>query len=147
MGGNLVQFGTERYQALPELYEQFVLKVRLVLFCIENFSFVFFQIWSDIALGIGERLLANIVIGHQSRIGIGYFDIITKSLVEVDFEALDAGPLLLSFLEVFYPLPTATEQVSNFVQLLVIAAGKDTTFGELARRVFGDGRDNFVAHI
>ena len=55
----------------------------------------FLQFRRNITLGIGQRLLADIVRRHQILIGIGHFQIISEYFIEFDPEIFDAGPLPL----------------------------------------------------
>ncbi len=114
-----MQFGTKCHQSATKLRIKFVLKIALILLGIEDLGFVLFEIGRYVALGIGESLLANIIGRHQSLIGIGHFDVIAESLIEVDFQALDAGALLFALLKIFNPLLAAAEQIAHFISSLL----------------------------
>jgi len=51
-----------------------------------------FQFRRDIAFGILDRLLANIMVGNFVAMRVRHFQIVAEHFVEPDLEAGDAGP-------------------------------------------------------
>ena len=53
-----------------------------------------FQLRRDVALGVLDGLLADVIIGNARasglRLGVGDLDVVAENLVESDFEARDA---------------------------------------------------------
>ena len=58
---------------------------------IEHFGLDIFHFGGDVALGIDQRLLSNVVLGHIRGVGFGDFDVVAMDLVVADLEGFNAG--------------------------------------------------------
>ena len=65
------------------------------LLCAEDTALELFELGGDIALAVCERLLADIMLGHEVFIGIGDFDIVAEHAVVADLQLRDTRLLLL----------------------------------------------------
>ena len=52
----------------------------------EDFTFVFLEFGRSEALGVDQRLLALVVGGRKMKIRLGNFDVVTKNLIEANFQ-------------------------------------------------------------
>ncbi len=71
---------------LPQAIKQFVFERDHFFFSLQDLLFVLFQFRRDVAFGIRQRLLANIILRHLREIRIRHFNIITKNFVISNFQ-------------------------------------------------------------
>ena len=64
----------------------------------ENLLLHLFESGGDVALGIGHRLLADIIVGHFVQLGAGDFEEVTEDVVELNLESFDASAFAFGFL-------------------------------------------------
>ena len=88
--------GRDRF---PHLLEQPVLQVQDLLFRAQDLLLVLLQLRRDEPLGVGQRLLADIVLRHVREIRLGDLDIVAEDPVVAHLERIDAGPLPLALLD------------------------------------------------
>ena len=91
---------------------------------IQHQRLILLQIGRDVAFGIGQRLLADIVRRYFAAMCIGDLDIIAKDLVIAHLEASDVQPVALSTLQVGNPVFGITASVHQLIQLAT-KAGAD----------------------
>ncbi len=97
--------------------EQLVLQVLGLLVGRQHLLFVLLQFRRDVAFGVLERLLADVVGGHVVAVGVGDLDVVAEDLVEADLQVGDAGPFDLLRLVAGDPLLAAGRQLAELVQL------------------------------
>ena len=68
-----------------ELEKKFVFELLGAFLGAEYLAFHFLERRCDVALGIGEGLLAGVVIGHLGELGTSDLDEVTEDVVELDF--------------------------------------------------------------
>src|SRR3989442_6449152 len=93
------------------------------------------------------RLLALKVRGHQVQVGLADFDVIAEDLVETNFQRGDSGALALALFHRGDELFAALAQLSQLVELGVVAAANDAGVGHLGGRVVGYGALDTLAHV
>ena len=106
-----------RRHRVAQLQEQLVLQLLRLLVGREDLFLVLLQLRRDVALGVLDRLLADVVVGDLLAVGVGDLDVIAEDLVEADLERGDAGPLDLLGLVAGDPLLAAVGQLAQGVQL------------------------------
>ena len=84
---------------------------------VEHLLLVLLQLRRDVALGVLDRLLADVVGGDLLAVGVGDLDVVAEDLVEADLQVGDAGPLGLLGLVAGDPLLAAVGQLAQRVEL------------------------------
>ena len=87
-------------QHLPE---ELALQLQDALLGVEHQRLVLLQLGRDVALGVDQRLLADVVGRDERRVGLRDLDVVAEDLVVADLERLDAGALPLDRLQVGDP--------------------------------------------
>ena len=90
-GGGLLHPGGLLGKVLPKLGENLVFQRSEPVFGGKHLIFQLFQLLGDVALTVGEGLLADVIRGHLIDKGLGYLNIITEYPVEAHFQGADAG--------------------------------------------------------
>ena len=108
--------GAAAATAVAQLQEQLVFQLLRLLVGREHLLFVFLQLRRDVALGVLDRLLADVVGGDLVAVGVGDLDVVAEDLVEADLEVGDAGPLDLLGLVAGDPLLAAVGQLAQRVE-------------------------------
>ena len=91
------------------------------LFRADDFLFQHFQIGSDEALGVDQRLLADVVVRHLRQIRLRDFDVVAEDGVEADFQRADARPLPLASFDLDEDRLRVAGDVAELVELGVDA--------------------------
>ena len=131
-----------RRHPVAQRQEQLVLAARwLVSSARQHLLLVLLQLGRDVALGVLERLLADVV-GRDlaSAVGVGDLDVVAEDLVEADLQAGDAGAADLLGLEAGDPLLAAAGDLAQLVELGVVAVADQAAFLGGQRRVVDQGR-------
>ena len=97
-----------------------------LLFRRQNLVLVLFEFLCDIALGIGERLLANPLGWHLLFVGVTHLKVVAEDVVIADFQALNACFLDLTLLQAQQVFFAVGMQVAQVVQLAVHASCDDS---------------------
>ena len=71
----------------------------------------------DVALAVGDGLLAGVVARHQGEVGAGDLDVVAEDFVEPDFQGADTGPLSFSSLQRGQPLPRVVYGGDGIVEI------------------------------
>ena len=71
---------------VAHLDEQVVLDLDDFFLCAENLRLEFLELFRDVALGVRERLLADVAVGHEVGAAVAHLDIVAEHLVVADFE-------------------------------------------------------------
>ena len=137
--GGAQQAGGGGAQALAHLAEQAQLDLVDALLGVEHQRLVFLHLGGDVALGVDQGLLADVVGGRQPGVGAGDLDVIAEDLVVADLEGLDAGALALDAFQVGDPLAGMAGALHHPIQLGGEAGADDAGVGEGGGRVIGDG--------
>ena len=98
---------------VAQLQEQRVLQFLGLLVGRQHLLLVFLQLRRDVALGVLDRLLADVVGGDLLAVGVGDLDVVAEHLVEADLQARDARPLGLLGLVAGDPLLAAVGQLAQ----------------------------------
>ena len=88
----------------------------------ENFFFVLFQLFGDISLGIGQRLLADPRLGNLVLVRVADFDIITEDIVVAYFQR-NSRRLALPLLNTVQKILAMQSDAAQIVQFGVHAVG------------------------
>ena len=120
--------------------EQFVLKFFGALFRGENFFFVLFELWGDVALGVFDGLLADVVVGDFVAVRVSDFDVVAEDFVEADFEGGDAGAGDFVGLIAGDPLFAAGGQIAEVIEVWVEARADEAAFASLQGAIVDEGR-------
>ena len=89
--GGLLHGGGLTGKVLPELLEDLVFQGCQPVFGGENLGFQVFQLLGDVALAVGQGLLADVGGGHLVHKGFADFDIIAEDPVKAHLQGADAG--------------------------------------------------------
>ncbi len=146
-GGRALQSPGPGRHRVAQLQEQLIFKLLRFLVGREDFLFVFFQLGSDVAFGVLDRLLADVVGRNLGAVGIRDFDVIAEHLVEADLEAGDAGPRGLLGLIGGDPLLAPHRQVAQRVQLAAEAGPDEAPLAAYQRAFVEQGRFELAANV
>src|SRR5256885_8532532 len=98
-----------------QLGKDFSFQLDDLLLRVEDFALVDFQLGRGEALGVDQRLLALVVVGHQMEIGFGNLNVEAKDRIEFDLERSNAGALPLALLYGQNVLPRVVAEVAQLV--------------------------------
>ena len=113
----LLQARQQLLQRRANLTEQLVLQANSALLRAENLVLQLLELLGDEALGVGQRLLAGVAVGHLVVKGLGDLDVIAEDPVVADLQVLDAGLLALLLLHPGKVFPAVFRNVAQLVQL------------------------------
>ena len=125
---------------VAQLEEQLVLQLLRLLVGRQDLLLVLLQLRRDVALGVLDRLLADVVGGDLLAVGVGDLDVVAEDLVEADLQARDAGPLGLLGLVAGDPLLAAVGQLAQRVELGAEAVADEAAVAARQRAVVGQRR-------
>ena len=114
--------GDPLQQPLVEL----ALDPRLVLLGSQDPLLELFELRGYVALGIHQRLLANVIVGHQLLVGLGHLQVVAEYPVETHLERSDAGALALTPLQRQQVPFALAGQRSDAVQLAIHPGADDS---------------------
>ena len=119
----------------PQPLEQLLFERELAALGAEDLLFQRLQFVGDIALGIGQRLPAHVVVGNPMLLGLPHFEVVTEDPVVADLERRDAGRLaFLSFETGDVPLAVPRQRPEP-IQLRVDASGDHAALGQGSGRL------------
>ena len=93
---------------------------------VRNFLLVFFELWGDVALGVLDGLLADVVGRDLVAVGVGDFEVVAEHRVEPDLDVRDAGALALGGLVLGRPLLAAGGELAELVEVAAVARADET---------------------
>ena len=99
-----------------------------LFFGIEDLGFQFLQLFGDVALCLGQGLLADPAFGNFVLVGIADFEVVAKHVVEGDFQSGDACDFCLSIANGVQRFLAVKGQTPHLVQFVADALGDDFTF-------------------
>ncbi len=146
-GGRGLQSPGAGGHRVAKFQEQFILQLLGFLVGREDLLFVLFQFGGDVALGVLDGLLANVVGRNFGAMGVGDFDVVTKHFVEPDFEAGNAAARRLLRLIGRDPLLAPRCQVAQRVELAVEPRSNKTAFAAHQRTVVFERRFELGANV
>ena len=120
--------------------EQVVFALVDLLLGRQHLFFVFLQFRRDVALGVLEGLLAQVVGRHLAGVGVGDLDVIAEDLVVADLQAGDAGAGDFLGLEAGDPFLAVAGDGVQFIQLRVVAGADDAALARAAPAAGRRGR-------
>ena len=103
----------------------------------EDLLLVLLQLRRDVALGVLDRLLADVVGGDLLAVGVGDLDVVAEDLVEADLQVGNAGPLGLLGLVAGDPLLAAVGQFAQVVESAREAVADEPAVAARQRAVVG----------
>ncbi len=127
-------------QLRAHLPEDLLLQLQPALVRVEDQGLVLLQFRRDVALRVGEGLLADVLRGDLISVDVGDLQIVAEDFVVAHLEALDAQTLPLGALQVRHPLLGVAAAVNDGVQFLAVALPDDAGVGEGGRGLVCDGR-------
>ncbi len=66
---------------------------------VEHERLVFLELGSDVALGVDQGLLADVVVGRVLALAAAQLNVVSKDFVVADLQRADAGALALHFFQ------------------------------------------------
>src|SRR5437899_250630 len=84
---------------------------------IGNERFVLFEFEREEALGVGERLLANVIARRQAQIWFGDLDVVAEDFVVADFERANASAFTLAHFKLGEEIAATSERLAQFIKL------------------------------
>ena len=132
---------------LAHLAEDGGLQVQDALLGIKNERLVFLEFRGDKPLGVDQRLLADVFLGHGVQVGFGDFNVIAKDLVVAHLEGFDARAFPLSGLQIGHPTLGIARGCDHVVQLGREPRANDSTAGQGSRGIFGNGLLDQSRHL
>ena len=128
--GGFLEGGEVFADLLAEVDEEVVFEGFGALVGAEDFLLHLLEGGGDVALGIGHRLLALVVVGDFVDFGFGDFEEVAEDVVEFDFEGFDAGAFAFGFLQFGEPVFSFAGGGAEFVQFGGVAiADEVSVFG------------------
>ena len=82
-----------------QVVEEFSLQGEYLILSPQDLLFVLLQLLGDIALCLGQCLLAHPLLRHQVFIGVAHFKVIAEDIVVADFQGRDTRLLSLALLD------------------------------------------------
>ena len=125
-----------------KLHEQLIFQARQPVFGRQDGVFQLLQLFGDVALARGERLLADVAVGHERKLPLGDFDIVAEHAVITHAQVADAGFFLLARFDVQKRLLAAGLDIAQTVDLLVRAGADQPALAQRKGRIVGDGVKN-----
>ena len=114
--------------------EELVVEAQLdgdrLLFRADDLLFELLEIGRDVALGVGERLLADVVRRHLGEVRFRDLDVVAEDGVEADLERGDAGALALARLDLEQDRLRVAGDGAQLVELGVDAVGDDAAVAD-----------------
>ena len=128
--------GRDLAQKLPV---ELALQLQDALLCVEDQRLVFLQLRRDVALGVDQRLFADVVGRDERRVRLRDLDVVAENLVVADLQRFDARALPFDRLQVGDPGPGVARRQVDAVEFGREAGADDAGRGERGGRVVGDG--------
>ena len=125
---------------VAKLHEQLVFQFLRLFVGREHFFFVFLQLRRDVALGVFDGLLADVIGGNPFAVGVRDLDVIAEHLVEADLQVRNARPLGLLGLIAGDPLLAAAGEFAEIVQLGVEAVANESAVARRKRAIVQQAR-------
>ena len=130
---------------VPDIREQLVFQSRQLLLRSKDRILQFLQFRRNIALRVGQRLFADIILRHQILVGIGHLQIIAEDFIIFDPEILDAGPLPLFGLDLGQPGLSLGPGGAEPVHILMVTVPNHISLPDRNGRLLLDGTvDQFI---
>ena len=104
----------------------------------EDLGLVVGELGGDVALGVGERLLAHVVGRHAVEVGARDLEVVAEDAVVADLERADAGALALAHLDLQDLALAALGEREQLVELGGEAAAHEAAVAPLRRRIVGE---------
>ena len=145
--GILLNLGHEIEGRQHQVVVDALLNYEQLLFGIEDFLLIGFQLLGYVALGIHQRLLTNPLGGHFVLMRICNFEIVAKHLVISHFKRRNAGVALFALLELQQVVFARKGQGAQLVQLRVDARVQHAALVGEDGRVGLDFGEDFLAQV
>ena len=108
-----------------QLVEELCFERQNLVLGTENLLLVLLQLLGDVALGLGQRLLAHPFLRHQVLIRITHFQVVAEDVIVAYLQALYARQLGLALLNLQQVVLAAVGNVAQLVELLVHTVADD----------------------
>ena len=135
--GILLQWADEAREAYKKLAIKTSFEAGDTLFGAEDLLLVLLELGEDVALGIGERLLACPVFGHLIIVGGAHLDVVAEDIIIGDLERGDARTLALAALELQEVFLAVGGEATELVQLAIHSWGDGDATTESGGWLFG----------
>ena len=132
---------------LPKLYKEAVFQGGKLFLRAQDGVLQLLKLRRNVALRIGQGLLAHIVIRHHILVGISHLQVIAEYLVEFDSQVLDACLFPLLCLHLCQPALALRLGLPIAVHVLVAAVPDNIAVPDGNRRVLPDGPGNHSLEI
>ncbi len=113
----------------------------------EHLLLVVLERRGDEALAAGDRLLADVVVGHRVEVGLRDLDVVAEHAVEADLQRLDAGARPLGGFELGDHLLAGAADPAQLVELGVDAVADHAAVAGQRRRLVDDRGLDGVTHV
>ena len=141
--GDGVRRGEQARRRGRDLAEQLPVELAFqlqdALLGVEHQRLVFLQLGRDVALGVDQRLFADVVGRDECHVRLRDLDVVAEDLVVADLQRFDAGARPLDRFQIGDPAPGVARRQMDAVELGREAGPDDAGCGERGRRVVGDG--------
>ena len=127
--------------------EEFGFQGEDLFFAAQDFGFVLFEFFGDVALGLGEGLFAHPAFGDFVLVGVAHLQVVTKHIVVGHLERRDACGFGFAFLDLHQVVFARVYQSAQFVQLGVDAVGHDSAFAQQQGGIFAEVALDLGAHF
>ena len=148
--GDLLHLGGPAGGPGAQLQKELVLQLLEAFFGAQYLGLVLLQVRGDVALAIGQGLLADVVRGHPAQIGLADLDIVPEDLVEADLERGDAGALALVGLQPGNPVFAAGADLPQAVHVGIVPVADQAAIRQRRRGIVDQGLTeqlDQVAHL
>ena len=105
--------------ALDDLQKQFLLLGHGPLLGVDDLLLFLPKFFGIKAFRIGHRLLASVVFGHETQVGLGDFDKVSERSIVLDLEVPDSGFVPFPGFQIHDPLLASAPKLAQGIELLV----------------------------
>ena len=135
--GILLQWADEAREAYKEFAIETPFEAGDTLFGAEDLLLVLLELGEDVALGVGERLLACPVFGYLIIVGGAHLDVVAEDIIIGDLEGGDTRALTLAALELQEVFLAVGGEATELIQLAIHSWGDGDTTTESSGWLFG----------
>jgi len=144
--GNRLRRAANPARDAPQPIKQLTIELGLEflrpLLGVKDQGLALLELWSDVSLGVDQRLFSDVFGRHGIRVGAGDLDIVAKYLIETDLEALDACASPFCCLQAGHPALCLGHGCIDPIAFARVARLDDATATQECRRIVHNGLAN-----
>ena len=137
-GGRAAQARGFGGDAGTDFHEELALDLDNAFVGREYFVFVFFSFRRREALGVDQSLFALVIRRREMHVGLRNFDVVTKNLVEANFQGTDTGAFAFALFHASDDLFAVLAEVTKFVEFGMEARTDHAGIGSESWWLIGD---------